>query len=132
MEQRTINTILAALRYWEEALVGKRTTRGSILDIASDGNRLPLSHQEVNSLCEAINENGLRLMTDDRDIAQPIFSLVDQGFSIKFAAYGPTKKLEIVIEEEKGETLLRVYTRKHRSDAVLSLLSRAMHMRGTT
>ena len=132
MNQRTVNTILAALALWEEAIRGKRTVPQMIMDIATDGNQLRLNNAEIDALREAINENGLGLMTDDRDIAQPLFSLIDQGFSVRFAPHGPTKELEIVIEEEKGLTHMEVYTRKHRADAVLALLNRAMHMRRTT
>ncbi len=132
MNQRTINTILAALALWQEAIEGERSLPQMILDIATDGNRLRLAIEEVDALREAINENGLRLMTDDGDIAQPLFSLIDQGFSVRFAPHGPTKELEIVIEEEKGLTHMEVYTRRHRADAVLALLNRAMHMRRTT
>ncbi|KKN85787.1 hypothetical protein LCGC14_0275940 [marine sediment metagenome] len=135
MNQRTINTILAALRSWQRHLPGGDSDFGPTdenTDIATDGGTLPLSFVEIDTLCEQINENGLRLTTDDRDIAQPLFSLVDQGFSVRFAPHGPTKELEIVIEEEKGLTHMEVYTRKHRADAVLALLNRAMHMRRTT
>ena len=141
MNQRTVNTILAALALWELALRQKEACPDQdpqilipegIADIAEDGNRLPLSITEIGALAEGINESGLRLMTDDRDTAQPLFSLIDQGFSVRFAAHGPTKELEIVIEEEKGLTHMEVYTRKHRADAVLALLNRAMHMSRTT
>lgn len=133
MNQRTVNTILAALALWEEVTKDKKTVPEMLLEIAEDDCSAPmLSVAEIDALREAINENGLRLMTDDRDIAQPLFSLIDQGFSVRFAAHGPTKELEIVIEEEKGLTHMEVYTRKHRADAVLALLNRAMHMRRTT
>ena len=132
MNQRTVNTILAALALWEEEIKGGITIPQMIMDIAEDGNRLRMNIPEIDELREAINEHGLRLMTNDRDIAQPLFSLIDQGFSVRFAPHGPTKELEIVIEEEKGLTHMEVYTRKHRADAVLALLNRAMHMRRTT
>lgn len=133
MNQRTVNTILAALALWEEVTKDKKTVPEMLLEIAEDDCSAPmLSVAEIDALREAINENGLRLMTDDRDIAQPLFSLIDQGFSVRFAPHGPTKELEIVIEEEKGLTHMEVYTRKHRADAVLALLNRAMHMRRTT
>ena len=52
MNQRELNTVLAALRYWQrEGLFSS----GCEHEIACDGDVLPLDSDEIDALCESLN-----------------------------------------------------------------------------
>jgi len=52
MNPRELNTLLAALRYWQrEGLM----SGGHEQDIAADGGVIPLNAAEIDSLCERLN-----------------------------------------------------------------------------
>lgn len=56
VENQAQATILAALRYYQDALIGNRPGLSEFIEIATDGGAVPpLSAVEIGDLCESVN-----------------------------------------------------------------------------
>jgi hypothetical protein len=130
MEQRTVNTILVALRYWQRDLPSGDVP-DSVLEIARDGERTELSVGEIDDLCGEINEHGLKLMTDETGhLEHAILCLLDRGFKISLnKPKSHEGQIEVEIYEADPDTFMRVYIPvRKRLSSVVALLNRAIGM----
>ncbi len=104
LNARELGTVLAALRTWQSLM---HPTEPPDSDIATDGGRLvPLSHVEIDALCERINGGGrppLPLLAEGC-LRVCLQQYVEQIATVDVAASNPEEAVKLALEGDPGVT----------------------------